>query len=538
MKMNLYRTVISKLFIIIIFCASSALAQKADWQRQEVNWRLGRSQIKAINYPAGKQPRTRAEPQKNRPTVLHKQILLTEKIPGFKTLTQEYAEPITANVIESPPIDGFIPWITITATDKRKEELELDAEPVDYITGNFLTPDPQTNYAIGILDTGASIHIMHNDAAVEVGLYGADLITDNTIEIIGITGAVNALVSQPFGLYIDGLGIIDPCGSLSGFASMVGEYNVSIAVGPTYATELQTVVGTPLSVYYTTFIDNKRQITASKDGNEYTGPDVHIYQQDDPCIPEYSNIIPLELRPLGGISVQYVPNLDLIEFAPQIPSTIIGNLSQSLFFVHSVDIYEGNNSAIDKNRFMLDTGAQVTVVGSRIASRLRLNPDYPEFTVEIKGLTGDTVIAPGFEIDSIQIPAFGDWFIAEKVPVIVLDVFSPEGGTLDGIIGMNLFTKFNIVLRGGGLYLQDDPTLELEPIDRIVADIVPEGGDGIVNYLDLQAFAQAWLSEGTIPPSPNWNPKADLAPVPVPDNIVNFLDFAVFAQHWLEGTTP
>ena len=51
-----------------------------------------------------------------------------------------------------------------------------------------------------------------------------------------------------------------------------------------------------------------------------------------------------------------------------------------------------------------------------------------------------------------------------EVPVVLLDVNSPEGGTLDGIIGMNLFVDFNLIVRGGGLFLQEDPTLELERI--------------------------------------------------------------------------
>ena len=131
----------------------------------------------------------------------------------------------------------------------------------------------------------------------------------------------------------------------------------------------------------------------------------------------------------------------------------------------------------------------------------------------------------------------GEWFIATNVPVVLLDIYSPEGGTVDGIIGMNLFTEFNLVLRGGGLFLQESATFEFEPIHRIIADIAPEGGDGIVNGLDLEVFLQAWLSEGTMPPSPNWNRKADMAPISEPDDKVDFLDYSILADHWLE-TAP
>ncbi len=193
-------------------------------------------------------------------------------------------------------------------------------------------------------------------------------------------------------------------------------------------------------------------------------------------------MIPLELRPLGGISVQYIPTLDMglggididdilgvggfaSDFPPASPSVIIGNSSQSLFFVHSVDLYDGQKSALDKDRFMLDTGAQVTVVGSRIAARLQLDPAAPEFEVEIEGVTGEISMTPGYYVDAIDIPALGQWFQARQVPVVLLDVSSPEGGTLDGIIGMNLFVDFNLIVRGGGLFLDEDPALELERVE-------------------------------------------------------------------------
>jgi hypothetical protein len=100
---------------------------------------------------------------------------------------------------------------------------------------------------------------------------------------------------------------------------------------------------------------------------------------------------------------------------------------------------------------------------------------------------------------------------------------------------MNLFVNLNFVFRGGGLFLQPDPSFEYEPIDyRTIADIAPEGGDGIVDLLDLAAFAEAWLAT---PTSPNWNPKCDLAPS-IRDGRIDFADFAVLAEYWRENITP
>jgi hypothetical protein len=115
---------------------------------------------------------------------------------------------------------------------------------------------------------------------------------------------------------------------------------------------------------------------------------------------------------------------------------------------------------------MFDTGAQITVIGSRIAANLRLNPNYPEFQVEILDVTGAVEIYNGYYIDQIEIPALGEWLIATNVPVVLIDVASPELGTLDGIIGMNLFTEFTLLLNGGGFALQGDPYLAFEPIKK------------------------------------------------------------------------
>jgi hypothetical protein len=329
-------------------------------------------------------------------------------------------------------------------------------------------------------------------------------------------------------VFIDGLGAIEPNGLLWDRSGMMGQSNVAIVVGKGGSqVDLPTAIGSPLSVYFTAVFYNDTLITITRDDNEFTAPDIRIYRQDDPEIPTYSNFIPLELRPLGGASVQYIFDPMDFEFLPTSPSVIIGNSSQSIFFVASVDLYKGSHYAIDKTRFMFDTGAQITVIGSRVAARLGLNPADPNFEVEIQGITGDTIIAPGFYIDAIDIPALGEWLSLTSVPVILLDVPSPEGGTGDGIIGMNLFADLNFVLRGGGLFLQDDPSVEYEPISRLAGDIAPTGGDGIVDMPDLVAFADAWLAN---PLSANWNGRADM----VGDAIINFRDFAILAQNWMQ----
>jgi predicted aspartyl protease len=501
----------------------------------------GGDRIKAVSYPKNKPLPMRTAKVGKKPKALRKKILPPEAAYRLSKLAEKPTGPIFATVIDSPPIDGFIPWIAVAVTDERisEEEMIFEATPVDYVIGSYLTSNPQANYAVGVFDTGASAHVMGHSDAAQAGLSGSYL-TSNTVEITGVTGSATAWVSQPIGIFIDGIGAIEPNGMLQNTSGMVGETNTAIAVGQNSTPDLITAIGAPLSVYFAAEFRNEWELTITHNTEDFNGPDIFLYDYSEPCLPAYDNIMPLELRPLGGVSVQYIPLIDLFNpfsFPPASPSTIIGNFSQSVFFVASVDLYEGNKSAIDKTRFMLDTGAQITVVGSRIAARLGLNPADPNFEVEIQGVTGDSIIVPGFYIDTIEIPALGEWLSFTNIPVVLLDVASPEGGTLDGIIGMNLFLELNFLLRGGGLFGTEDPRLEFGPIPyHIAADITPRGGDNIVDSFDLTVFTEAWLSTKE-PSSSNWDSRCDLAPAAQPDGKVDFLDFAVFAQHWRE-TTP
>jgi hypothetical protein len=94
-------------------------------------------------------------------------------------------------------------------------------------------------------------------------------------------------------------------------SGMMGQSNVSVVVGrnPGTAPDLPTAIGSPMSVYYTTVIRNDSKITLERDGRTFTAPDIDLYEPDDADAPSFTNVIPLELRPLGGISVQYIPTL-------------------------------------------------------------------------------------------------------------------------------------------------------------------------------------------------------------------------------------
>jgi len=516
---------------ILVGSVPSALqAQPLAWRQEKVDWGAGAGgRIKSIHYPT-------YDPHR----------LLTRRPMAYESSTTLPSDVDALADVNSPPIAGFVPWIAVVITDARKGELELDAVPQSGVSGNYLTSKPSTPYAVGIFDTGAAAHVLSAEGAAKVGLFDhlPSLVTQNATMISGATGEASMWVSKPLALFIDGLGAIDANSMELDPSGMVGETNVAINVGDFNDSPLvPTAIGSPLSVYFTAAIYNDRPVQIAWNGHTYSGPDVFFYENEDPSVPSLAFQIPLELRPADVFAVQYTPNLDIgngdildwLDMGfdnPGVPSIITNGLTsgQSLFFLSSVDLTHKGRSAIDKTKFILDTGAQVTVVSKAIAARLSLDTRHPEFEVEIQGVNGRSIMAPGFVIDLIELPSMPTWLTFRDVPVIVLDASSPEGGIFEGIIGMNLFTDFNLAFHGGGMFLQDPAALDVERILRFSpADIVP---DGSVDGIDLLSLAQAWLSE---PGQESWNPLADVGSLPSGYGRVDFLDFALLANTWRQA---
>jgi len=535
------KTALFLLLLAAICRTAAAGTDRTNWKRQEVDLRMtGGSRIKAIIHPQDKSPPRLSKRADHQPKRVRKKILSAEATSKITPLARESMAPVYANVIDSPPIDGFVPWIAVSLTDARSDDMDWDAHACPYLVGNYLTTYPQLDFAIGLYDTGAGANIMGNTHADRAGAFDAELEGPYTTTLAGATGSVEANVSHPLGVFIDGIDAIDPYpydpNGILDMSSMVGEWNTSILLGlvPAYgAPDLPTAIGSPMAVYYAAHFQVDQQVTVTHNGQDFTSPHISFYPWDDPCIPTYSNRVSIELRPPGS-TVSYFPIIDLetLLFVPLYPSLIMGDLMQSLFFFPEVDLVDGNNTAIAQDKFMFDTGAQVTVLGTTVASRLNLYSQEPDFEVEIIDVTGAITVVDGFYLDSIQIPAIGEWLSFTNVPVVILNVPSPEGDFLNGIIGMNLFAEYNFVLNGMGFDLYTPPYIEFEQIPyHIPADIAPLGGDGKVDYPDLADFAKAYLAT---PTSLNWNSKADM----VSDATINLFDFAILGKYWGQQLAP
>ena len=256
----------------------------------------------------------------------------SEKKAAVAAPMAETTSTVMSNVIDSPPVDGFVPWIVLTATNKREAEefWEAVTEP-SYVGAPTSGIDPRTDYFIGLFDTGASAHVIGYENAVNAGLFNSTYLTENITSVQGVTGAVDAWVSFPYALFMDGLDALEPNGIgesefiLPTTDGMKGQSNISTIVGddPGVYPDLATAIGSPMSLYYTTHIEVDKVITVTHNSVDYTAPKISFYNQGV-NEPNYPSFVPLELKPLGAVNVQWAPALDLLNFDydPAIPSII------------------------------------------------------------------------------------------------------------------------------------------------------------------------------------------------------------------------
>jgi hypothetical protein len=540
----LYRSTLTIILIVVTFSCTTVLASQKKWKRKEVDWRAsGGSRITAVNYPEDKPVPLRSQRSKAKGRVIKKITWpKIEEEPG-KSL-EPLGMPVLVNVINSPPLDGFVPWVVVSFTDSSVTD-DFNAYPASSVTGSFIPTNPATQYGFGIFDTGASASLISFGDAAITELYSDGMVTSSEQILIGASGSTAiAYASFPLGLFVDGIDVIDPNGEID-TSAMMGETNVSVIVGDGVESPLlPTAIGAPLAYFHNVAFCNNKLVDVNFDGQDVNSPYIDFYELDDPCTPYYSNKIILKLLPAGELlGVQYLPCIEPIfdcpdgDYSPLYSSLIVDGWwsYQGLYFVNSVDLSDDGNTANDRQYFMFDTGAQVSVISELIAARLELdtgNPANWDFSVEILDVTGSVTTYPGFYIDTIDIIG-SPKLEYENVPVVVIDISFPGVGVMDGIIGMNLFTDLNFVFRGGGIGLDaPNPYIRYEPVCDLPGDIAGDCYECVVDNLDLEAFVSAWLGteEG---PSENWNFQADIAPEEAPDGLINGLDYAVFANDWM-----
>ena len=491
--------------VVLCTTASLASAGPAAWQRRETDLRIA----------AGLRVRAIHTPQKT------------------AVATQDASQPATTASGGVIPIDGFIPYIAVALTNKNKPGEFVYAHTLaNSVIGDPLLEPMSTSYAIGTLDTGGTVNLIGYCDQSVLGRT-ADWLTGNTIPVGGVGGQIDADVTQPLGIFVAGLQAIDPTTKALDTTKLLGHWHVSAAIPQEPAcgdiVDIPTAIGTPLLAFRDVVIRNDHKRTLVRGDTTYTGPEVSVHVPGDPTVPSYKYTVSLDVRPTDlnsstTTSAYYPALLDSDFRTPWIPTALAtaeGGLPTGGWFVASVWLKEGIRTEINKY-FMVDTGAQISLVRSFVAGQLGLDPANPEFTVEVVGVAGDVVIAPGFYLDSLKLDATPDQVQFSQVPVIILDVPAIEGGTLDGIVGTNAFYNRNLAFKpqlGGNSVIQ---------VSGPVAAIPNYGdfdSDGDVDLADFGYFRSCFNGPNREPTTANCtNADADQ------DGDVDLSDFGMFSS--------
>jgi len=434
-----------------------------------------------------------------------------------------------------PPMAGFSPLIAIATSDRRSaDDFDFEHALVNSYVGRALNPPAEENFVIGLLDTGSVVDLAAGESTQILGLKGRYL-TATDFPIGGVSGQMDTRITQPIGIFAAGLGAIQADGRLD-LSQLVGHTNVAALAAPPIvcgdAEEVSAVVGTAMLAFYTTVIrvDQPRKVVVR--GRTHIGPNIELLDFYAPSTKEFRRRIPIELGGLSPVSTaSYYAFPDLSDWEnilgvwePIVP-TLLSLMAMSIptggaFFTELQVVHgePGPLNPLQTMRVLIDTGAQSSIMSSNVAARLNL-PLEPDFTVQICGIGGMSE-APGYYVDYVRINAMGGALEYGHVPFIVLDMESPEGGSLDGILGMNFFWDRNVVLEptvGGAGFLHISDPVPYAYIDLNL--------DDVVDMTDFAIFASAWHAT---PADPTWNGRCDF----FADEVIDDRDLEAFMDSW------
>jgi len=417
-----------------------------------------------------------------RAIAIHTPNQQTRAVTESATLQSTEASQISSWPHPRVPIDGFSPLVAISVTNYKSSNDESYAHIVKtQYAGTVLNPPAETNYTIGIFDSGSVVDLIGYCDSEILGVTGSYL-SDYTTLLGGVSGFVEAPVSMPIGIFANGLGAIQADGQLD-TTQLVGHGNVAAVVGPDetcgVGPVLPTVIGNDFVGFFTTSIrvDQPRRVTL--DEQTYASPDVLILPQGSASIPVYPRKISMSGSGYGGLATtsSFYPDILINPLGPNQPwlPTVLsggdGSIPLGGGFFGQMGVLQGTPSPtnpLQTMRVMIDTGAQTCIMTPAMAANLSL-PATPDFTLDVQGIGGVTT-ADGYYVDYVKLNAFGGALEFSHVPFVVIDVSSPDGGTMDGILGMSLFWNRNVVfepsLTGSGFLRVSDTVLSNFDFDR------------------------------------------------------------------------
>lgn len=145
-------------------------------------------------------------------------------------------------------------------------------------------------------------------------------------------------------------------------------------------------------------------------------------------------------EPVGSSNIVYIP---LTLNGP----TDVGNIGSIASVApvptqDAVSLKQGN-TLLTQQRFLVDTGSQVSTISASLAQALGLDLAQPGFMTTIVGAGGVTEDVPGYVLDELTVPTSdGGTITWTQIPVHVIDV----PGSYDGVLGTNVLNTASIAI--------------------------------------------------------------------------------------------
>jgi hypothetical protein len=362
-----------------------------------------------------------------------------------------------------PPINGFQPFVVMGLTDENDNEFYSPkaAEP-----GSLFRPPPnQTQlmspqpfnavpgYIVGTLDSGGQATILSYNDSQTVNLFANGLEGVYTIPVGGAGGEEDLDVSDALGQYITGLGnaTAGPGGPVVPQSSLKGIWNNSILTNPNEDSVLPTLVGNPIFAHWQVVMRNSQVQRLHVNGRTFQGPQIELRNVDTAHDNTFVRVA-MSAKSAGGANSfpVFIPDFfgsDQWQDNPESP-TIWNFMGVEVNLANNP---HGTNHALTRE-FLFDTGAQVSVISTETANNLGINtgggnPDPPDFTAEVLGVGGITIVN-GYYLDNLSLVTDGVDLEATNVPVLVLDLQDPldGAGAVPGILGMNLLNDRDVIV--------------------------------------------------------------------------------------------
>ena len=344
----------------------------------------------------------------------------------------------------------------MSLTDEQADDdFSFFSEPNSRTSAEGLPLGTAAHYEVAVFDTGAPATIINHQAFLDFGIRDAGLDGTNITELGGVGPSINAINSDPLGVYavgFDGL-LTNPRNGEQAIdrAQLKGTFNDSIIYAPP-GTDLQfNLIGTTTAQHYTSTINWGDPRIIEYDDETHRSPALSLHEIGSVAVPDRRiamDLIANETLPLPSFFPD-TANLQFLDEPGDNPS--IPTIGGSMWVKANM-----SNNGVTRNQVsaIFDTGAQASLVSEQIAAEMGFDVinDEPDFVVRVGGVTGEAVEVPGFYADEFVLPGTDGGLVLKNVPLIVFQITDPTSppNTLDALIGMNLFAGRNMVLHPGG----------------------------------------------------------------------------------------